>query len=225
MNARNDDAHPYLPARVALSSLRDAVQGCRACALYENATQAVFGEGLKRSRMMLVGEQPGDREDLAGRPFVGPAGGLLDRALAEAGVPRDDVYVTNAVKHFKWKPAPSGGKRRIHDKPSRSELKACEPWLRAELEVVDPDVIVCLGAIAAQALIGPRIRIGRDRGRPFGPDELRIEAPAGSLTIATLHPSAVLRASGSDQRRRLFGELIEDLRASKGLFGEHTSRG
>jgi DNA polymerase len=192
-------ATAFLPEKRTLTSLRSAVQGCRGCPLYANATQAVFGEGSLRSEVMLVGEQPGDQEDLAGAPFVGPAGKLLDRALDEAGIDRGTTYVTNAVKHFKWR---SHGPRRIHDKPTWTEQLACRPWLEAELALVQPRALVLLGATAAQSLLGKDFKVTRERGKPLGSE-------LAELVMATIHPSAVLR--GRD-REELFSGLVEDLR-------------
>lgn len=195
-----------MPARAStqLASVRERARGCRACPLWENATQAVFGEGPVPAPLLLVGEQPGDREDVAGHPFVGPAGQLLDRALAEAGLDRDAAFVTNVVKHFKWRPG-GGGTRRIHDKPSRGEIDACLPWFRLELELVRPDVLVCLGASAAQALLGPGFRVTRERGVP-------VDSDLAPVVMATIHPSAVLRAG--ERRRAEYAGLVEDLRAA-----------
>ena len=195
-------AAAFLPDRLGLSSLRTAAAGCTVCPLHLLGTQTVFGEGLKRARIVLVGEQPGDREDLEGRPFVGPAGRLLDEALSEAGIDRDAVYVTNAVKHFKWQPR---GKRRIHQKPNASEIAACRPWLDAELAVVQPDVLVCLGATAAQALLGRSFRVTRERGR-------LVDSPLAPATLATVHPSSILRAPDDETRRRERGLFVDDLR-------------
>ena len=208
-----EDASSLLPARLSKRALEEAAQRCTACPLYQGATQAVTGEGRIGSTVMLVGEQPGDREDLEGHPFVGPAGGLLDRMLEEAGIERREAFVTNAVKHFKWKPAGTG-KRRIHDKPSRSEIKACSPWLHAELELIDPRVVVCLGATAAQAVIGPHVRVTRDRGRFFEPDEVEATVARGTRVTATLHPSAVLRARNDKERREMRAGVVADLRAA-----------
>jgi uracil-DNA glycosylase len=191
-------AEPFLPERPTLPSLAAAVQRCRGCPLYANATQAVFGEGRRSARVMLVGEQPGDQEDRAGKPFVGPAGQLLDRALEEAGIDRGETYVTNAVKHFKWKPR---GTRRIHDKPSWSEQVACRPWLEAELAVVRPEVLVLLGATAAQSLLGRSFRVTRDRGRVA-------DTGLAATVVATIHPSAILR---SPDRDAMFDGLVADL--------------
>jgi uracil-DNA glycosylase len=188
-----------MPERLTMRNLREAVQHCRGCPLYANATQAVFGEGKLRSDVMLVGETPGDQEDVAGAPFVGPAGKLLDRALAEAGIDREHAYVTNAVKHFKWR---SRGTRRIHDKPSWSEQTACRPWLEAEIAVVKPRALVLLGATAAQSLLGRSFRVTKERGR-------LLDSDLAELVTATIHPSAVLR---SDDREAMFAGLVEDLR-------------
>ena len=189
-----------------LDDLREAARGCRACELYRNATQTVFGTGGEGARLMLVGEQPGDREDVTGEPFVGPAGRLLDEALEAAGIDRRLVYVTNVVKHFKWRRAPSG-KRRIHQKPDRAEVEACRPWLEGELARVRPELVVCLGATAAQAIIGPGFRVTREHGqvRPSG---------LGVPALGTIHPSAVLRARSSADRDTMFGQLVDDLRAA-----------
>ena len=192
-----------VPDRPTLPRLRTAVQDCRACELWEGATQAVPGAGTSRARAMFVGEQPGDREDREGLPFTGPAGALLDRALEEAGIDRGAAYVTNAVKHFRYK---ARGKRRIHQKPDRSHVTACRPWLEAELAVVRPAVLVCLGATAAQALLGNDVRVLRDRGRP-------LESPLAPCAIVTVHPSSVLRARSDEERAGAFGALVDDLRA------------
>jgi DNA polymerase len=181
------------------------VQQCRGCPLYANATQAVFGEGTLASEVMLVGEVPGDQEDLAGRPFVGPAGALLDRALEGAGIDRDGTYVTNAVKHFKWK---ARGPRRIHEKPTWTEQVACRPWLEAELALVRPRALVLLGATAAQSLLGKGFKVTQERGKPLDSD-------LAELVMATIHPSAVLRSS---DRERAFEGLVEDLRLVRRAF-------
>jgi DNA polymerase len=194
-------AAEFLPERLSLSALREAARGCTACPLWRSGTQTVFGEGLKRASLMLVGEQPGDREDLAGRPFVGPAGRLLDEALAEAGIDRSDAYVTNAVKHFKWQPR---GTRRIHQKPNWGEIAACRPWVEAELAVVAPRVLVCLGATAAQALLGRDVRVTRDRGRP-------LRSELAPVAFATVHPSSILRAPDDESRRRERALFVGDL--------------
>ena len=191
-------AAPFLPERLSLPALGEAVQRCRGCPLYANATQAVFGQGRRSARVMLVGEQPGHHEDRAGKPFVGPAGQLLDRALDEAGIDRRETYVTNAVKHFKWKPR---GTRRIHDKPSWSEQLACRPWLEGELAVIAPEVLVLLGATAAQTFFGRSFRVTRDRGRSPHSD-------LAKTVIATIHPSAILRSRECEEMLR---GLVADL--------------
>jgi uracil-DNA glycosylase family protein len=195
-------ASDFLPERASLKSLRQAAGSCEGCRLHRGATQTVFGEGLKRSEIMLVGEQPGDREDLEGRPFVGPAGRLLDRALEEAGIDRDLAYVTNVVKHFKWERV---GKRRIHKKPNADEIMACRPWLDAELKVLKPKVLVCLGATVAQALLGPSFKVTKRRGE-FVQSDLAPEV------TATVHPSSILRARDDESRRGEYEQFVEDLR-------------
>jgi uracil-DNA glycosylase len=195
-------AADYFPERLSLTSLRDAARDCRACPLWRTGTQTVFGEGRKASRLLLVGEQPGDKEDLEGRPFVGPAGRLLDEALEEAGIDRSDAYVTNAVKHFKWV---GRGKRRIHQKPNASEIAACRPWLEAELAVVTPGVLVCLGATAAQALLGKAFRVSQQRGQI-------VPSPLAPVVIATVHPSSILRASDDETRRDEMTRFVADLK-------------
>jgi DNA polymerase len=189
--ARSRDATPFLPQRKSLKSLREAAATCRGCNLYAGATQTVFGEGLKRAKLALVGEMPGDREDQEGRVFVGPAGRELDKALERVGIVRAEVYITNVVKHFKYE---ERGKRRIHQKPSRGEVKACLPWLRAELDLVRPEVLVILGATAGQALLGSGFRLMQERGRP-------IDSELAPLVTATVHPSAILRAPDDEARR------------------------
>jgi DNA polymerase len=201
-------AAEYVPERLSLPTLREAVQDCRGCALYANATQAVFGEGSAHAEVMLVGEQPGDKEDLAGRPFVGPAGRLLDEALDEAGVDRSRAYVTNAVKHFKWQ---GKGKRRIHQKPTWSESVACRPWLEAELAAVRPRVVVALGATAAQSLLGKDFRVTRQRGEPIG-------SPHAEHVVATVHPSSILRQRDAGARRAELAAFVDDLRVVAGLL-------
>jgi len=183
-----------------LDALREAAAGCTACPLYRNATQTVFGEGPERALVMLVGEQPGDQEDRQGHPFVGPAGRILDEALADAGIPRDRTYVTNAVKHFKWR---ARGKRRIHDKPNWSEVAACRPWLEGEATAVKPKAIVALGATAARAVTGRTVAITRERGH-------ELESDLAPVVVATFHPSAVLRAQ--DRKDEMLAALAEDLR-------------
>ncbi len=190
-----------VPVRATLPRLREAVQACRACELWAGATQAVFGEGARRAELMLVGEQPGDREDVEGAPFVGPAGHVLDRALVEAEIDRDLVYLTNVVKHFRYK---QRGKRRIHQRPDAAHLAACRPWLDAELAVVRPRVLVCLGAVAAQALIGREVRVTRDRGRP-------LDSPLAPCVMATVHPSSILRTPDEAARHDAHAAFVDDL--------------
>ena len=197
-------AAEFLPEDRSLPTLREAAAGCRGCSLYRNATQTVFGEGTTRADVMFVGEQPGDQEDLQGRPFVGPAGKLLDRALEEAGIDRTKVYVTNAVKHFKWTPAPRG-KRRIHKKPGAEEIRACRPWLDAELEQVGPKVVVALGATAAQALLGRTFKVTERRGELLETDDI------DALVTATVHPSSILRAPDEVSRASAFESFVRDL--------------
>jgi uracil-DNA glycosylase family protein len=187
-------AAPLIPSRLSLRALRAAARDCRACPLWKTGTQTVFGEGPAKARVMMIGEQPGDREDLAGRPFVGPAGRLLDQALATAGIDREQVYVTNAVKHFKWVPL---GKRRLHQKPNAREIAACRPWLDAELELLQPEVVVALGATAAQALMGSSFRVTRDRGKLF-----RDLAWTRNF-VATVHPSSILRGDPAEREAAL----------------------
>jgi DNA polymerase len=183
--------------------MRAAVQECRACDLWEGASQGVMGEGARQATLMLVGEQPGDKEDVQGHPFVGPAGGILDRGLEQAGINRDDVYITNVVKHFRYK---LRGKRRIHQKPDRWQISACLPWLEAEIGMVHPEALVCLGATAAQALLGSQVRIGRDRGKP-------IESDLAELVSITAHPSSILRAQDDEERRIAMDEFVADLKS------------
>jgi uracil-DNA glycosylase family protein len=197
-----ETAAPLVPAHGTLVEVREAAAHCKACPLWERGTQTVFGEGSAHARMMLVGEQPGNDEDLAGHPFIGPAGKLLDRALAEAGIDRKLTWVTNTVKHFKWEPR---GKRRIHAKPSSLEITACLPWLRAELSLVKPKVLVCLGATAAQALLGKQFRITRDRG-------VLVQSPLAPHVMATIHPSAILRAIDDETRALEMQRFIDDLK-------------
>jgi uracil-DNA glycosylase len=195
----NGTAAPLIPERPTLTKLKEAAAGCKACPLWETGTQTVFGEGLTKAEIVLVGEQPGDQEDLAGQPFVGPAGRLLDKALEEAGIDRKLAYVTNVVKHFKWQPR---GKRRIHQKPNAAEIAACRPWLDAELALLKPKVLVCLGATAAQALLGRQFRVSKDRGVP-------VESDLAPVVMATVHPSSVLRSDDREQEMAMF---VEDLR-------------
>jgi uracil-DNA glycosylase family protein len=205
-------ASELLPERLSLTSLRRAAEGCRACPLWRGGTQTVFGAGSSRAPVMLVGEQPGDREDLAGEPFVGPAGEVLDRALDEAGIQRGDTYITNVVKHFKWRQG--RGKRRLHQRPNAAEIAACRPWLDSELAVVRPDVLVCLGATAAKALLGRQVRVTRDRGRFLETDL----APAVTVTV---HPSSILRIDDDAERREARRKLTADLlKVAKRLEGD-----
>ena len=201
-------AAEYVPEHTSLAALREAVQGCRGCPLYADATQAVFGEGAALAEVMLVGEQPGDREDLAGRPFVGPAGRLLDEALAEAGIDRSHAYVTNAIKHFKWQ---GRVKRRIHQKPTWSESVACRPWLEAELAAVRPRVVVALGATAAQSLLGKDFRVTKQRGEA-------VDSPLAEHVVATVHPSSILRQWDEEARRVELAAFVDDLRVVAGLL-------
>lgn len=198
----NRSALDYLPSRRSLPALREAAAGCKGCDLYRAATQTVFGEGASRARIMFVGEQPGDVEDQQGRPFVGPAGKVLDRALAEAGIERSSTYVTNAVKHFSFE---MRGKARLHKRPRVGEVRACVPWLHSEIDAVHPEAIVLLGATAAQAVFGFDFKLLKQRGRP-------LESELARLVVATIHPSAVLRARDSEGRASAYAMLLEDLR-------------
>jgi len=198
-------AAPLVPERPTLLKLREAAAGCKACPLWKIGTQTVFGEGERTAKVMFVGEQPGNDEDLQGKPFVGPAGKLLDQALEEAGINRDEVYVTNMVKHFKWEPK---GKRRIHKKPNAREIAACRPWLEAELEVVQPEVLVCLGATAAQGLLGRDFRVSEQRGE-------FIESELAPHVMATVHPSSILRAPDEETRRAERKRFVDDLKKLK----------
>jgi len=202
LQSEPNDATPFLPERRTLSALRAAASGCRGCHLWRGATQTVFGEGLKRSRAMFVGEQPGDREDRAGRPFVGPAGRELDRALNAVGIARDDVYITNVVKHFKFE---ERGRRRIHQTPKRFEIDACRPWLDEEMAQVDPEALVLLGATAAKALLGSSFRLTRHRG------EL-LDSGLAPIVAATIHPSAILRQQDEPSRAAERAAFEQDLR-------------
>jgi uracil-DNA glycosylase len=195
-------AAPLIPPQPSIPTLREVAANCQACDLWKLGTQTVFGEGGTHVRVMFVGEQPGDQEDLQGKPFVGPAGRLLDKALEEAGIDRNETYVTNAVKHFKWEPR---GKRRIHKKPNAMEINACKPWLEAEIAVLKPEVIVCLGATAAQALLGRNFRVSTQRG------EL-VESPLARYVIATVHPSSLLRAPDEETRRLEMKRFIDDFK-------------
>ena len=197
----DETAAQLVPERPTLRKLREAAAGCKACPLWKTGTQTVFGEGSPKAEVMFVGEQPGDQEDKAGRPFVGPAGKLLDKAMAEAGIDRSLAYVTNVVKHFKWQ---ARGKRRIHQKPNWSEIAACFPWLEAELAVVKPRVLVCLGATAAQALLGRQFRVSRQRGIP-------VESELAPVVLATVHPSSILRGD-PEEREANFAAFVGDLK-------------
>ncbi len=197
-----ESAAEYLPSRMNLTALRRAAEKCQGCELYEDATQTVFGAGPRRARVVLIGEMPGDQEDRQGAPFVGPAGRLLDEALEAAGLPRREVYLTNAVKHFRWTPR---GKRRMHKTPGARHVEACKPWLQAEIQVVKPEALVCLGATAAQAVLGRTFRVTRQRGEFL---DTEYDVPA----LATHHPAGVLRAPSDDDRTRKREELIADLR-------------
>jgi uracil-DNA glycosylase len=188
-----------------LEEVREAATGCRACDLWERATQTVFGQGPVPARLMLVGEQPGDQEDVRGEPFVGPAGRILDRALEDAGIDRETVFVSNVVKHFKWRPAPSG-KRRLHERPNRVEIGACIPWVETELALVRPEALVLLGATAAKALVGSKVSVTRDHG-------VSLASELAPLVIATIHPSAVLRARDGAARDAAYGGLVADFKA------------
>ena len=196
-------AEDFLPDRRGMAALKEAAAECRGCSLYRNATQTVFGEGPRSAEVVMVGEVPGDREDLAGKPFVGPAGRLLSEAMEEAGIDRRAVYVTNAVKHFKFE---RRGKRRIHKRPAAEEIRACRPWLDAELETVKPRAVVALGAVAAQAMFGRAFRVTKERGRP-------VESDLAEVAMATVHPSSILRAPDDESRREERGAFVSDLRA------------
>jgi DNA polymerase len=195
-------AAPLVPPRPTLENLRKASAGCKACELWKLGTQTVFGEGRSGAHVMMVGEQPGDKEDLAGRPFVGPAGAVLDKALAAAGIEREDVYVTNIVKHFKWEPR---GKRRLHKKPNTIQINACRPWLEAEIRVVKPQVVVLLGATAAQGVLGRDFRVTQHRGE-------WVQSEIAPYVLATVHPSSILRAPDDDARHEEMRKFIADLK-------------
>ena len=200
-----DDWSPApVPKASTLGAVAKAARRCTACPLYKRATQTVFGEGPKNARLMLLGEQPGDQEDLAGKPFVGPAGMLLERALEKAGINRDEVYVTNTVKHFKWEPR---AKPRIHQKPNSREIAACRPWLEAELRLVRPEVLICLGATAAQSIFGPSFRVTRDRGKILASE-------IAPKVLVTVHPSSLLRQPDEESREREYTHFVLDLRAA-----------
>jgi len=200
-------AQEFLPIRRTLPLLRVAAQACHGCDLYEKATQVVFGDGSKTARIVLVGEQPGNEEDLQGHPFVGPAGGMLDRALADASIDRSNVYITNVVKHFRFE---ERGKRRLHKKPTMAEIRACQPWFEAEVELLKPKVIVCLGATAAQALLGKKFRLMQERGVVF-------KDPRADYVVATVHPSAILRTPDTAARHAAYSQFVKDLITVRGL--------
>lgn len=208
-------AAAFVPDTGDLAVLARASLGCQGCDLYQNASQTVFGEGAADAAVVLIGEQPGDMEDRQGKPFVGPAGRLLDRALSDAGLPHDRAYVTNAVKHFRWKPAPGGGKRRIHQKPDMWQVSACRPWLDAEFARLNPRVVVTLGATAGQALFGSSFRIGRVRGEQLS---WRSEPDSDELTVVpTVHPSSVIRLQGAE-RDEAYAGLVKDLQSATALL-------
>jgi uracil-DNA glycosylase family protein len=200
--SKSNSAAELIPDKPSLRSLREAAADCRACDLWEKSTQTVFGEGSRRATVLFVGEQPGNDEDLAGKPFVGPAGRLLDEALAEAGIDRSLVYLTNVVKHFRWEPR---GKRRIHKRPNQQEIVACRPWLQAESAWIKPKIIVLLGATAAQALLGPQFRVTKQRGQ-------FIEVSLAPYLMATVHPSSILRAPDAETRRKEYRAFVADLK-------------
>ncbi len=206
-------AAPLVPTKPTIPKLQSSAADCKACDLWKLGTQTVFGEGSSNARVMLVGEQPGDQEDIQGRPFVGPAGRILDKALEEAGINRNEVYVTNAVKHFKWEPR---GKRRIHKKPNSMEITACKPWIEAEIQVVRPDVIVCLGATAAQALLGREFKVSTQRG-------MWVDSPLAPFVMATVHPSSLLRAPDDETRRRETARFIADLKRVHEALKKHKA--
>lgn len=210
--AEERSAAQFLPEQETLPALKDASKACRGCDLYLGATQTVFGAGKRTARVVLVGEQPGNEEDLKGKPFVGPAGKLLDRALEDAGIDRDEAYVTNVVKHFKWE---RRGKNRIHKKPNAAEIRACLPWLRAELRQLRPAILVCLGATAAQALLGRDFRVTTQRGQVLRSD-------LAEYVVATVHPSSILRQQTSEDRERELHAFIADLRVVAGILSGST---
>ena len=204
-------AADFIPPNPTLPKLRAAAKKCRGCELWTRATQTVFGEGPGRARVMIVGEQPGDQEDRAGHPFVGPSGRLLDRALEEAGIDRSDVYVTNAVKHFKWDRGEKSA-RRIHKKPNDAEIRACHPWLDEEIRILKPEVVVCLGATAAQSIMGKIFKVTKERGRA-------VKAPFGGVVVASVHPSSVLRAPDPKTRAQAERDFKADMRKVKREIG------
>ena len=206
-------AAPLIPDKPTIPKLQAAAADCRACDLWKLGTQTVFGEGGTKARVIFVGEQPGDQEDIQGRPFVGPAGKILDKSLEEAGIDRKEVYVTNAVKHFKWEPR---GKRRIHKKPNSLEITACKPWLEAEIEALHPEVIVCLGATAAQSLLGRQFKVSVQRGQ-------WVESPLAPFVMATVHPSSLLRAPDDETRHREMERFIADLKRVHEALEKHRA--
>ena len=210
--ASTPSAEPFIPPHPTLAACRDAVSRCQGCEIYQRATQGVFGEGPGHCRLMLVGEQPGNDEDLAGRPFVGPAGRLLDRALADAGLDRGAAFVTNAVKHFKWTPR---GKRRIHEKPTAREVEACRPWFQTELDPVKPELVVALGATAAQSLLGPAGRVTKERGHV-------LDSPLGARVLLTVHPSSLLRITDDAERDEAMRRFVADLRVAARVLEGHA---
>jgi DNA polymerase len=207
-----ETAAPLIPPRPTINKLREAARDCRACPLWKTGTQTVFGDGSRSARVVFVGEQPGNDEDLAGKAFVGPAGKLLDKALVEAGIRRDDVYATNTVKHFKWEPK---GKRRIHKKPNGREIAACRPWLEAELSVLKPRLLVCLGATAAQALLGKEFRVSKQRGQ-------FVKSDLAEYAVATVHPSSILRAPDDETRHAEMAKFVADLKRIAKVIGDKT---
>jgi uracil-DNA glycosylase len=209
MRARRTAAE-FIPARSSLSRLRTIAAGCTACELYKRGTQTVFGEGRSTARVVLVGEQPGDQEDLAGKPFVGPAGKLLDRALVKAGIDRGECYITNIVKHFKWEPR---GKRRIHKKPNQVEISACKPWFEAEIAALQPAIIICLGATAAQAILGRAFKVTAQRGHLFA------NIFPNAQVMATVHPSSILRAPDDVARHEAIAQFVKDLQMAQKAIG------
>jgi DNA polymerase len=200
--SKTQSAESFIPPKFNLSTLKSSAASCTACPLYKSGTQTVFGEGPAKARIMMVGEQPGNDEDLMGRPFVGPAGRRMEKALEEAGLHRREVYLTNAVKHFKWRPKAD---KRIHEKPNVKEIGACKPWLKAELFLLKPDILVCLGSTAAQAVLGRKVKIKDERGKFF-------ETPWAPSTYITVHPSSLLRHPEQEQRRRAYREFVSDMR-------------
>jgi len=203
-------AEEFLPEQMSLESLREAAESCRGCDLWENATQTVFGDGARKATMMLVGEQPGDREDVEGKPFVGPAGRILDEGLEAAGIARSGVYVTNAVKHFRWV---RRGKRRLHEKPNSQQIRACKPWLDAEIQAMRPRLLVLMGATAAQSVLGPTFRVTQHRGK-------QLATPYGVPAVATVHPSSILRAPDEAAREEAMKAFIADLRSAQRALSE-----